>query len=128
MRIMLAAIFGLWVFSSAVAQAQQTYPLWCRGKFSYIVHPSGHLQISLNKAQRAAGNMGRNLVAGTCAWSDRPISPSEPSVLLLRYTPAGGTTFVVCSQSTNCTFMVGAFNDMAGRFRVADLRVWIWNR
>ena len=128
MRIILALIVGLLIFAGSEAQAQSDFPLYCRGQFSYIVLGQGQMQISLNKAQGAAGNLGVNLKEGTCAWGDRPIAAGEPNVLIFPQASTGNTALSVCSQNTNCTFMVRAYNDFAGRFQVHNAYVWIWNR
>ena len=128
MRFAIALTLGLWLFAASTAQAQQTFALFCRGQYSYVVHPDGNFQISLNKGQLAAGGSGANLTQGMCAWSDRPIAGDEPNVLIFQYSITVGTSFAVCAQNTNCTFMVRAYNDKEGRFRVKQSRLWIWNR
>lgn len=124
----IALILGLYLFTDSTAQAQQTFALFCRGKYNYIVHPDGNFQVPVIKGQRAAGNLGANLTRGTCAWADRPIAADEPNVLIFQYSITVGTSFAVCAQNPSCTFMVRAYNDRNGRFRVKESRLWVWNR
>lgn len=75
----------------------------------------------------AAGANGATLSAGTCAWSNRPVAPTEPNVLLssdlgvnldnaqLVTDPLFGAIDRCNDASASCVFALCAANDNAGR-------------
>lgn len=99
MKTFLSLLFTL-VFSS-LAQAQQTYPLTCRG--GGIAGVSGTLGVSTvdNSAvlyyQRAPHGAPLGLEQGQCSWQDRAIGPGEPPCLK-QYNP-GAVAWIFAAAS-----------------------------
>src|SRR5713226_5954393 len=85
-------ITAMWLLSAVLPPsvfAQQTYRLICRGGPGMRVRISPgdvrnsyqKLGLFFNKSGRAAGQTGKPLQPGTCAWVDRPLNAQEPDIV-----------------------------------------------
>src|SRR4051794_19424985 len=91
--LLMIAFMGL---ASTPVMAVQTYPLQCLGggnmTYSTGSQAPGQLNIGFYRNPQQAG---LGLVAGSCAWLDRPVSDNEPNVLC-----RSGLDFVVQAYSS----------------------------
>ena len=85
----LGLLIGLVAVSVLGGNAQQSFPLICRGGVEMKTRAhSGNAQHTFNilglfftKANRPAGPRGRNLAPGQCSWVDRGMRTNEPDIL-----------------------------------------------
>lgn len=105
--------------STAFAQNDNSYPLLCRGGYIYQLGfwgPGYH--VVFRPSREAAGQTGRTLEAGTCAWIDRPLNNEEPNRITISYPAADNYTtermldmYQSCSLDKKCV--------IRGKVRVA---------
>lgn len=114
MRISLAFFLGLFVFGGAVAQAQETFWLKCRGLYDFQATPT-KLYIVFNKAVNRT-----RLNEGECTWLDREVAVDEPNVVDIHKTDLNGTVAMVCSSNPKCYLSVRVFNDGQGRLKMKN--------
>lgn len=67
-------------FAGGSAQAQQTYPMTCRGGGTLTIGNDGGngVRITFQPGQGAAPE---GLSPGQCTWSDRALRPGEPTTI-----------------------------------------------
>jgi len=96
--------------------------LYCRGQLA-LDTGSGEYIVSFSKNAIGAGTMGRTLAAGSCAFSDRPLTSDEPSQIVggqFIQTRSGDildpaySAIRQCLASQSCVFDVCVENDDAG--------------
>ncbi|HYX31548.1 MAG TPA: hypothetical protein VE954_00450 [Oligoflexus sp.] len=87
------------------AQAQQTYPLTCRGGGSGTSGLTLGLSTQDNSAlvyyTKAPGSTPAGLAPGQCSWQDRAIGPNEPPCLRQRNPGAVAWIFASPAQRPN---------------------------
>ena len=85
--VQVAALATIWTLP---ALGQESFRMICRGSSQGIVvkihagdasNSYQKLGLFFQKAPRAAGQNGRTLLPGTCAWVDRPINAAEPDII-----------------------------------------------
>ncbi|ANV85095.1 hypothetical protein AWQ21_12335 [Picosynechococcus sp. PCC 7003] len=64
----------------APAQAQQSYPLVCRGGGGLSIVNTGNNNVRIN-FRAAAGSAPQGLQPGECSWQDRAFRSGEPTVI-----------------------------------------------
>ena len=81
--------------NEAVAFAQPTYPIVCRGGgelfFNYMsfsnFSPNPQIWITFQRGAQKAGSNWENigaLMPGQCSWLDRPVSNNEPNRIIVK--------------------------------------------
>lgn len=89
-RLLLLFFFPcLFVVASPVLLAQESFRMICRGGpgMSVRISPTDvhntaqKLGLFFNKSNKAAGQMGKSLQPGTCAWIDRSLNGQEPDIV-----------------------------------------------
>ena len=90
--------------------AQESYPFLCRGPFAYAIvgEKAADVKIIFKKNDTRAGATGALLKPGTCAWTDRPINPQEPSEIYYTGAVISGlsSTHHVALEATNLFLMI----------------------
>ena len=111
------------------SEAQRIFRMICRGPLNYSTGIGGLIAnyratIDINKNSRRAGEDGRYLRKGTCAWKDRPLNRNEPLIIKVDEITVEGLghkarmalnpaflSFVNCNFDQRCTFSLGVKRD-----------------
>ena len=97
------------------AQAQQSFPITCRGGGQLSISNDGAEGVRI-RFQPAAGSAPQGMSPGQCTWSDRALRPGEPTVICDSGSNAAQYIGLL-DQSTNFPILQ-VFNDGQGCMRV----------
>ncbi|HXH73424.1 MAG TPA: hypothetical protein VNJ08_00560 [Bacteriovoracaceae bacterium] len=81
----LTLIAAMLCFFATSAFAQIGFPILCRGGYTYQLNGpiDGRVTVTFKPNTIAAGETGKDLKMGTCAFVDRPINAEEPTTFSL---------------------------------------------
>jgi hypothetical protein len=120
MRTPFVLTIAIILCSASSTNAQQTFPLYCRGPLNFVVETGGHSAVvSFSRGTQASGTDGAAVAKGTCALEDRPMSSDEPAKLFLPGLSAGSLhltvpAFLACNADQRCVFIVRVYNNKTG--------------
>lgn len=123
MKIIFLFVLFLLV-KSAYAQNGPSYPLYCKGGFTYRIQPPFIFIVFTHSNVNASDN-GAHLKPGTCAFVDRPLNEAEPKLISLPsigefsyYVGMTHNMYQSCSINKKCVISARVRNTGSNTFEI----------